>query len=339
MDVRRCRNLGATAGALLSLFVLASSACAVDDEAGRGLAEITEDDEYDRAGTVCAPRMHVFPVAAEHNIGYDNASCGSGTCAVSCPDAHANSDWGGSHHGIDVFAHKGAPLVAVSAATVVAVGTPSDTSGLRVRLRDECGWEYYYGHLDSAAVSKGQHVEAGQVVGYMGNTGTSGVHLHFNISPDGDYKDDINPFDLLQVTSPTACGASPAPTPPPPPPPAAPTGGCGLLEPYEAIGPGQNVTSCDGRFVLVLHEDGNLVLWQSGVGPLWSSQTKGTTPGQLVMQGDGNLVLYDAFGTAVWHIGTHGHEGAFAVIQDDGNFVVYDSSATVPLWNTKTCCR
>ena len=47
----------------------------------------------------------------------------------------------------------------------------------------------------------------------------------------------------------------------------------------------------------------------------------------------------DAFGTAVWHIGTHGHEGAFAVIQDDGNFVVYDSSATVPLWNTKTCCR
>lgn len=337
IDLRGCRTLGGIAGAFAFSFALASSACAIEDEAGRGLEEVVDDDEYDRAGTVCAPRMHVFPVAAAHNIGWDPSSCGGGTCAVSCPDAHANSDWGGSHHGIDVFAHKGAPLVAVSDATVVAVGTPSDTSGLRVRLRDECGWEYYYGHLDSAAVSKGQHVAAGDVVGYMGNTGTSGVHLHFNISPDGQYSNDINPFDLLQVTSGTACGAAP-PAPEPVPPPAGPSG-CGLLEPYEAIGPGGSVQSCDGRFSLVYHEDGNLALWQAGVGPLWASNTAGTKPGHLVMQGDGNLVLYDQGGAAVWHIGTHGNDGAFAVMQDDGNFVVYNASASVPLWNTKTCCR
>jgi hypothetical protein len=74
-----------------------------------------------------------------------------------------------------------------------------------VRLRDDCGWEYYYGHLQSAAVSQGQRVGAGQVIGAMGNSGTSGVHLHFNVSPNGNYNNDINPFNLLNGTSATAC--------------------------------------------------------------------------------------------------------------------------------------
>jgi hypothetical protein len=165
-------------------------------------------DEAEEATTVdavtCGPRMNVFPVAAPHNIGFDRASCGS-TCAVSCPDQNANSDWGGGHHGIDVFAHRGAPMVAVADGTIVRVGTPSRTSGLRVRLRDACGWEYYYGHLESAAVSQGQRVSAGQLIGTMGNSGTQGVHLHFNVSPNGNYSNDINPIDLLRNTSATAC--------------------------------------------------------------------------------------------------------------------------------------
>jgi len=163
-----------------------------------------EEEATTSDAVTCGPQMHVFPVAAPHNIGFDRASCG-GTCAVSCPDQNANSDWGGSHHGIDVFAHRGAPLVAVADGTVVRVGRPSRTSGLRVRLRDDCGWEYYYGHMDSAAVAQGQRVSAGQVLGTMGNTGTSGVHLHFNVSPNGNYSGDINPFDLLRNTSGTAC--------------------------------------------------------------------------------------------------------------------------------------
>ncbi|MEQ9500312.1 MAG: M23 family metallopeptidase [Deltaproteobacteria bacterium] len=164
--------------------------------------------------TCAEPQMTVFPVAAAHNIGWDRSSCGSGRCAVSCPDRNANSDWDPSdHQGIDVFAHRRAPMVAVANGTIVAVGTPSATSGLRVRLRDGCGWEYYYGHLDEAVVRSGQTVRAGQLIGYMGNTGTGGVHLHFNVSPDGRYSSDINPFNLLRQTSGTACTTS---TPPPP---------------------------------------------------------------------------------------------------------------------------
>lgn len=153
------------------------------------------------------PQMIHFPIAAPHNIGYDNPSCGTGTCEVSCPDANANSDWNGGagHHGIDLFAHYQAPLVAVADAEVVAVGVVSDTSGLRVRIRDACGWEYYYGHLDEAMVAVGDVVTPGEQLGTMGATGTQSVHLHFNVSFEGNYSDDIDPFDLLEATSPTAC--------------------------------------------------------------------------------------------------------------------------------------
>ncbi|MCC6338175.1 MAG: M23 family metallopeptidase, partial [Myxococcales bacterium] len=154
----------------------------------------------------CSPEMTRFPVNAEHNIGYDGASCGSGTCATGCPDGNANSDFGGVHHGIDVFAFHRAPIVAVASGTIRRVGWPSATSGLRVTLSDGCGWWYYYGHLDEAVVGEGQHVEAGQLIGYMGKSGAPSVHLHFNVSPDGDYYSDINPFDLLNATSGTACG-------------------------------------------------------------------------------------------------------------------------------------
>lgn len=169
------------------------------------------DDEISgvTAAVTCPPRMSVFPVSGAHNIGYDSASCRTGTCAVSCPDVNANSDWQvADHQGIDIFAHRGAPLVATAAGTIVAVSVPrpgNPGSGLRVRLRDDCGWDYYYGHLDSATVRLHQRVSAGEQIGTMGNTGTSGVHLHFNISPDGNYSDDINPIELLRSTSATAC--------------------------------------------------------------------------------------------------------------------------------------
>lgn len=322
----------------VAIAALLGGGCAegVYDDPAFGDERDAEEDDAD-SRTSCEPGMNTFPVAAPHNIGYDHASCGSGTCEVSCPDAHANSDWGGDHHGIDVFAHYRAPMVAVADASVVAVGVPSKTSGLRVRLRDACGWEYYYGHLDEAVVANGDTVKAGQLIGYMGNTGTSGVHLHFNVSPDGDYSHDINPIDLLKSTSPTACGAAPVEPDPPAPPPAPPSGACGLLSPGDALGPGEALTSCDGRFSLVAQTDGNLVLYQAGVGALWHTSTNGRELSAFVMQDDGNAVLYSVFGTPLWDSGTHGKAGAFLALQDDGNLVIYRGGTA--LWNSGTCCR
>lgn len=285
----------------------------------------------------CAPRMSVFPVGEAHNIGYDNRSCGTGTCQVSCPDRNANSDWSAArgHHGIDVFARRRAPLVAVAPGVIVRVGVVSSTSGLRVRLRDGCGWEYYYGHLDEAVVTPGQHVQAGQLIGYMGNTGTSGVHLHFNVSPNGAYSNDINPFQLLSQTSPTACAA-----PPPPPPPAQgpqPQSGCSLFASNTYLAPGRSIRACDGApFRLVHQTDGNVVLYDTNSGqPLWHTHTNGRATGSLVMQGDGNLVLYSPGGRALWASGTNGTPGAFAFVHGDGNFSIHRPNLQ-PIWSTNT---
>ncbi len=188
-----------------------------------------EEVETAFATETCAPRMARYPVQGPHNTGWDR-SCLGGPCPVSCPDERANSDRNvrtDNHHGIDIFARRGAPLVAVADGTIVAVGVPSPGnpgSGTRVRLRDDCGWEYYYGHMEphTVRVTRNQRVRAGDQLGTMGDSGTGGVHLHFNVSPNGGYSNDIDPIDLLIATSPTACGGAPAPTPAPAP---APSGG------------------------------------------------------------------------------------------------------------------
>jgi len=327
----------------MSVFRRLAATCALSSLLACGDATVLQSypGDDDVQGTTqqevgCWPRMSRFPVQAAHNIGYDS-SCASGSCRLSCPDQNANSDWNpaATHNGIDVFAYQRAPLVAVADGTIVAVGTPSSTSGLRVRLRDACGWEYYYGHMDQAVVGVGQRVTAGQLLGYMGRTGAASTHLHFNVSPDGQYLRDINPFDLLRATSGTAC-AAPPPTPAPAPAPA-PAPGCGGLGSNGVLLAGQLVVSCDGRFLLAMQGDGNLVLYQQGRGALWASRTNGTGAKAAIMQGDGNLVLYADNWRAVWSTGTAGRAGATLAVQDDGNVVIYQGG--VARWNTGTCCR
>jgi subtilisin family serine protease len=118
------------------------------------------------------------------------------------------------------------------------------------------------------------------------------------------------------------------------------SGGSGVnaLQPGESLAPGQSRTSTDGRFFLIYQGDGNLVLYQNGVGALWSSGTAGTSPGVTVMQTDGNLVVYDAVWSPVWHTYTYNNPGAWLVVQNDGNVVVYGDNGWA-LWATGTCCR
>lgn len=297
--------------------------------------DLVEDDPDALSRVTCDPLMSVFPVGDAHNIGYDSASCGSGTCAISCPDANANSDWGGRHHGIDIFAYQGAPLVAVADGVVQRVGVVSATSGLRVRLRDACGWEYYYGHLDEAFVNQGQTVSAGDIIGTMGFTGAASTHLHFNVSPDGAYSNDINPFPLLAATSATACQQPPAPpsTPTPPPPSNPGPLGCGELAAGTALLENQPVASCDGRTSLVMQGDGNLVLYGPD-GARWNSGTHGNPGATASFQGDGNLVVYSAWGTPLWHAGTHGNPDARLSVRDDGDLQVRDRNTV--LWRSNS---
>jgi murein DD-endopeptidase MepM/ murein hydrolase activator NlpD len=91
------------------------------------------------------------------------------------------------HHGIDIFAPIGTPVLAVGEGTVYSVGW-NNLGGNRLWLRDMKGNEYYYAHLSaySPLAVNGKHVKAGDVLGFVGHTGdaiTTPPHLHFEVHP------------------------------------------------------------------------------------------------------------------------------------------------------------
>ena len=94
---------------------------------------------------------------------------------------------GNWHHGDDIFAPLGAPVLACADGIVFSIGW-NDVGGNRLWLRDAQGNEFYYAHLSafSPLARNGQHVKAGEVLGFVGNTGDASgtpTHLHFEIHP------------------------------------------------------------------------------------------------------------------------------------------------------------
>ena len=91
------------------------------------------------------------------------------------------------HHGEDLVAPYGTPLLAVADGTLFSVGW-NDIGGWRLWLRDAGGNEFYYAHLSaySPLAIAGKRVKAGDVLGFVGDSGDAdgGVpHLHFEIHP------------------------------------------------------------------------------------------------------------------------------------------------------------
>jgi murein DD-endopeptidase MepM/ murein hydrolase activator NlpD len=91
------------------------------------------------------------------------------------------------HHGEDLVAPLGTPLLAVADGTLFSVGW-NDIGGWRLWLRDDGGNEFYYAHLDaySPLAVAGRRVKAGDVLGFVGTTGDAEggpPHLHFEIHP------------------------------------------------------------------------------------------------------------------------------------------------------------
>ena len=98
--------------------------------------------------------------------------------------ARADTGW---HHGNDIFARLGAPILAVTDGTLFQVGW-NTLGGHRLWLRDRQGNEYYYAHLSaySPLAKNGAQVQAGDVIGFVGDSGDAAgtpYHLHFEIHP------------------------------------------------------------------------------------------------------------------------------------------------------------
>lgn len=103
--------------------------------------------------------------------------------------------YGGDYHpGIDIAANYGEPVYA-SAAGDVEQASWNGGYGRYVKLSHGNGYETAYGHMSAIAVSPGDSVKKGDVIGYVGSSGYStGPHLHFEVLLNGQT---INPLKAL----------------------------------------------------------------------------------------------------------------------------------------------
>lgn len=95
----------------------------------------------------------------------------------------------GSHAygAIDMPAPAGDPVYAASSGTVSEAGWSGTSYGIAVNLTHSGDVRTYYAHLSSVAVSQGQKVKAGQLIGTVGDTGGDwGAHLHFEVRQGGN---------------------------------------------------------------------------------------------------------------------------------------------------------
>ncbi|WP_082947413.1 M23 family metallopeptidase [Mycobacterium sp. E2479] len=102
--------------------------------------------------------------------------------------------WGVLHAGIDLANSIGTPIYAVSDGVVIDAG-PASGYGMLVKLRHADGTVTLYGHINTALVSVGERVMAGDQIATMGNRGNStGPHLHFEVLQGGSERIDPVPW-------------------------------------------------------------------------------------------------------------------------------------------------
>lgn len=144
------------------------------------------------AGSQIVIRGFVFPVARPYSFidswGYPRM---------------VGTEYEHGHQGVDIMADFGTPLYAVERGIITRVGVDV-LGGTKLWLKGQSGTHYYYAHLAAYAdgMVEGALVNAGDVVGYVGDTGNArggAPHLHFQVHPGGGQA--VNPYGLLKVVA------------------------------------------------------------------------------------------------------------------------------------------
>jgi peptidoglycan LD-endopeptidase LytH len=120
------------------------------------------------------------------------------------PEQHLTDTWGAArsqgrtHEGIDIFAPRGTPVQSTTQGIVSKVGE-NTLGGRVVVVVGPGGAGHYYAHLeDYADISRNDWVNAGDIVGYVGDSGNAKgtpPHVHYGIYINGSA---VNPYPLLQ---------------------------------------------------------------------------------------------------------------------------------------------
>jgi len=104
---------------------------------------------------------------------------------------------GAFHSGVDIGSSYGHPIVA-PADGVVTVTDTMGGYGKTIMINHGNGISTRYGHLSGFAVTAGQHVQRGETIGYVGESGRStGPHLHYEVRINDT---PVNPYKYLRMT-------------------------------------------------------------------------------------------------------------------------------------------
>lgn len=128
------------------------------------------------------------------------ASAGGRHCPAE--DFWIGDGWGAdrgsrSHEGIDLGGKRGSRIFAIEDG-IIDRTKRQDNGALQIVMRGESGAKFYYGHMDDVLVKGGQRVQAGDVIGTMGDSGSPGaVHLHFEWWRSGGESAAVDPAELI----------------------------------------------------------------------------------------------------------------------------------------------
>ena len=177
------------------------------DEIGQKEIEYDEakDREYQQWLSTSIPPTTKPPVYSGGVAG-SGSTVGGKTWLVPCTYTRFSSPFGYRvhpvygdwrfHSGVDLAAPSGTPIIATRSGRV-SVADYSWSGGYYVSIDHLDGYVSKYLHMTHYIVSAGQYVTAGQVIGYVGSTGTStGPHLHFSIYYNGEA---VNPANYIKI--------------------------------------------------------------------------------------------------------------------------------------------
>lgn len=152
--------------------------------------------EYDRIASEMQDVSNQIAALSAQAAANGSVPMGDGTLIWPTPSCTTNSSAYGwrihpiygtrkFHAGEDIPAGYGAEILAAASGTVITAGWVSGYGNYTV-IDHGGGMMTAYGHQSSIAVSVGQTVTQGQVIGYVGSTGNStGPHLHFEVYING----------------------------------------------------------------------------------------------------------------------------------------------------------
>lgn len=103
------------------------------------------------------------------------------------------------HHGIDLAAKYGTPVHSTAAGFVGKTTDAEDGYGKQIEVFHEFGFSTKYAHLHTIMVQENQYIFKGEVIGFVGSTGSStGSHLHYEIIKNNKK---IDPFPFCSLSS------------------------------------------------------------------------------------------------------------------------------------------